>query len=135
MSVKMDTSIIAHFLILAIVLILVALIIYPTFDLFSFSLALGLSILIILAHPKLPDRLETQSAIQYYVVIIILTVFFSVQICKDNRDLILVLVLTAGVTLLSLYLGKKELMYLAVFLNSYLLIRVGKLLWDGKCDC
>ena len=129
MSEKMDISIIAHLILLAIVSALVFWILSSTFDTFAFLIRIVVTGAIIAINPKLLSRVESECAIQYYMVILIATVLFSVDCCNKDTDLILLLVLVAGVTMVSLYVGEKSMLYLSVFLNTYAITRIGSIIW------
>lgn len=132
----MDISVIAHLILLLIVMILVAWIVSSTFDTTSFFFAVVITGSIIAANPKLLQRIDAQSAIQYYVVLLIATMFFSIETCNSDKDLTLLLVLVAGVTMVSLYVGERALLYISIFLNTYTLIRIATILWsNGTHTC
>lgn len=126
----MEQYLLAHIIILFVMIALITCILYYTFDAFSFFLASVLTCAIIIINPKLFERIESQTAIQYYAMILIATVLFSIECCSSDTNLVLLLILTAGVTLVSLYVGEKSVLYISIFLNTYLISRVGKALWD-----
>lgn len=126
----MEFDFIAHIILLFVIIALVTYILCHTFDAFSIFMAFILTSAIIIVNPNLLERVMSQCAIQYYALILIATVLFSIESCKADANLMLLLVVTAGVTLVSLYVAQKSVLYLSVFLNTYLISRVGKALWS-----
>jgi hypothetical protein len=132
LPLKMENHLIAHVILLIVLLVLVVYILYRAFDAFSLFMAFVLTSSVITINPNLIERINSQNAIQYYAVILIVSVLFSIECCKSDANLVLLLIITAGVTLISLYVGQKPVLYLSVFLNTYLISRVGKAVWDTR---
>ena len=124
----MDISLLAHLILLLVVITLICWVLSSTFDTLSFLLSCAVTGAIILANPKLLQRVESQCAIQYYAAILIATMLFSVDTCSSDKDLVLLLVVTAGITMISLYAGEKMMLYLSLFLNTYTMTRIGSTL-------
>ena len=106
-------------------------VLWNSFDSLSGILSLLIILVIIYAQPNLATRIENETSIQYYCIIVIVTLLFAVELCKTDKSLILTTLLAAGIMAISLYVSNKVVIYLSVFLNIYVLIRMARILIES----
>jgi len=106
-------------------------VLWNSFDIISGVLSLLILLVIIYAQPNLAMRIENETSIQYYCIIVIITLLFAVEMCKTDKLLILSTLFAAGIMAISLYVSNKYIIYLSVFLNIYVLIRMSRILIES----
>lgn len=115
---------IAHLFLIGLV---IAAVIITIVHLFSWPFAfisVLITMAIMLARPDLLKRLENHSSIQYYCVILLVTLMFGIESCKCELKLLLGLTLTAGVTMISMYVGSNGFLCISIFLNIFMLLQI-----------
>jgi len=109
-------------ILIGLIILAIVYIILNSFCIWEALLAIIITTIISYAQPKLFERLESQPSIQYYCIIAISTVLFSVELCKQDTKLILGLLFSACILIISLYVGNRIVVCLSLFFNLYILI-------------
>lgn len=83
-------------------------------------------------HSELVKRMEIQAGGQYYCLILVTTMLFSIELCRSSTDLILEMLVAGGVTMISIYTGKASMLYISIFLNVYIVAKMANMLIDSR---
>jgi len=105
-------------------LLIVSYAIYNTFELFSFLFALYFAYSCITINPSLIDLLVKTPMLTYYSIFLTITLLFSVDDFKNNRDLLALLVTNILICLAVFFTHSKYIVYIFVFINSYVVLRI-----------
>lgn len=119
-----DSQTAALSLLIGVILLAIVYILIGSFDIIPIFFALVITVAIVIAQPDILKRMETQSGIQYYCLALIATLLFSIEFCKSDKQLVVEIVVAAGVMMISLYVGSRIILYLSVFLNVHVLARI-----------
>lgn len=98
--------------------------IYVTFNVFSFVLAIVLTLLVIITNKKILENLLAAPMLIYYSIFLTFTLFLSVDECKGSKDLMLLLIANVLICV-SLFLSNDlYICYFFIFVNFYVILRI-----------
>lgn len=95
---------------------------FSSFDWKAFILALFLSVLTLFLNGKIVKILRKNPSIVYYSIILIATLFFSIDECKCNTNMILLLLSNVLVSFLAFLTHTYFSFVLFVFMNFYTIL-------------
>lgn len=98
--------------------------IYNTFEILSLLFALYFAYSCITINPYIVESLITTPILTYYSIFLTITLLFSVEDFKNNRDLIALLVTNMLICMALFFTKAKYIVYLFVFSNSYVVARI-----------
>ena len=109
---------------------LVFLVIYLSFNWIAFIGATGLFVLIMVANPRIVKNIIENSSIQYYCILFVMTLLFSISICSNNNTFIILVIVEILATLLSFYTGTPLMIMITIWMHLYVVLLFLVTYWD-----
>jgi hypothetical protein len=98
--------------------------VYNTYELFSLLFAIYFAFSCITINPKIVNTLVNTPMLTYYSIFLTITLLFSVDDFKNNRDLIALLVTNILICLAVFFTASEYIVYIFIFTNSYVVTRI-----------
>ena len=111
--------------VLAMILITVIIyVVYITFNFVAFFGSMLLIFCIVAIHPGVVEKLRESTSIQYYAVYIVAILMFSLDIVKESKELLALLITAIIVSMISFYVQSKWTTLITMMINFYLVLRI-----------
>lgn len=111
-------------IVLALIICILVYVISLTFNFKAFFLVTILVLGILSINPGIIDHLLEQTSVQYYCIFFAMFLLFSIEHCKKNNSLVMLLLSAILMTMLSFYLRLRIILVISMFMNLYLIVNL-----------
>lgn len=118
-----------------IILSLIISVVYLTFDWIAFCGSVVLIALVLGLNPTIPKTLIKETQVLYYCVFFGITLLFSIERCKNDINMVCLVIVGILTTLLTFYVQSRMLVGLSMWLHIYVVLSILVMYWKkSRCN-
>ena len=115
---------VVSYIVVAVMISILVYVITTTFSIVAVITALFFTIGVVMINPKISDNIKKNPCIVYYGLFLMVTLLFSIEHCKKNRDLVALVVVAVLIGVITLYAITPIMIYLTIFTSVYVVARI-----------
>jgi hypothetical protein len=122
----------ASTLIVIIILSLVFMAVYLTFNWIAFIGAIGIMSLVYISNPSFAENILANTSVQYYCILFGITLLFALDACKRDANIVILVIVGIISTLLSFYAQTTTMIKISLWIDTYIVLTILMTFWN---DC
>ena len=99
-------------------------VVYLSFNWIALAGSFVLIGLVLAINPSIIDHLIKESAIQYYCIFFAITLLFSIEHCKNDKNMIMLILVGVLVSMLSFYIKRRWMTIISMTYNFYVVLKI-----------